>query len=78
MVKNLPEMQEATYKAGDPGSIPGLGKFPVEGYGDPLQYSCLGNRMEREAWWATSVGLQESDTAWQLNHHHYQLAINLV
>ena len=57
MVKNLPEMQEATYKAGDPGSIPGLGKFPVEGYGDPLQYSCLGNRMEREAWWATVCGI---------------------
>jgi len=36
--------------AGDLGSIPGLGRFPEEGNGDPLQYSCLKNSMEREAW----------------------------
>ena len=39
--------------AGDPGSIPGLGKFPGEGNGNPLQYSCLGNPLDRGALWAT-------------------------
>jgi len=35
--------------SGDPGSIPGLGRSPGEGNGDPLQYSCLGNPMDRGA-----------------------------
>ena len=39
--------------AGDPGSIPGLGRSPGEGNGNPLQYSCLENPMDRGAWWAT-------------------------
>ena len=39
--------------AGDPGSISGLGRSPGEGNGNPLQYSCLGNPMDRGAWWAT-------------------------
>ena len=38
--------------AGDMGSIPGLGRFPGEGNGNPLQYSCLGNAMDRGAWQA--------------------------
>ena len=38
---------------GDPGSVPGLGRFPGEGNGNPLQYSCLENSMDGEAWWAT-------------------------
>ena len=37
----------------DPGSIPGLERSPGEGNGNPLQYSCLENPMDREAWWAT-------------------------
>ena len=36
--------------AGDPGLIPGLGRSPGEGNGNPLQYSCLENPMDREAW----------------------------
>ena len=49
--------------AGDMGSIPGLGRFPGEGNGNPLQYSCLGNPMDRGAWWATVHGVtKESDT----------------
>ena len=39
--------------AGDQGSIPGLGRSPGEGNGNPLQYSCLKNPMDREAWQAT-------------------------
>jgi len=38
---------------GDAGSIPGLGKSSGEGNGNPLQYSCLKNPMDRGAWWAT-------------------------
>ena len=40
--------------AGDLGSIPGLGRSPGEGNGNPLQYSCLENHMGRGAWWATA------------------------
>ena len=43
--------------AGDAGSIPGSGGNPGEGNGNPLQYSCLGNPMEREAWRATIHGV---------------------
>ena len=39
--------------SGDTGSIPGSGKSPGEGNDNPLQYSCLGNPMDRGAWWAT-------------------------
>ena len=39
--------------AGDEGSIPGSGRCPGEGHGNPLHYSCLENPMDRGAWWAT-------------------------
>ena len=45
--------KESTCQAGDMGSIPGSGRFPGEGNGNPLQYSCLRNPMDRRAWWAT-------------------------
>ena len=44
--------------AGDAGSVPGLGRYPGEGNGDPLQYSCLGNPMDRGASWITVHGSQ--------------------
>ena len=47
--------------AGDTGSIPGLGRSPGEGNGNPLQYSCLGNPMNRGAWQDTIQGVEESD-----------------
>ena len=48
--------------ARDPASIPGLGGSPGEGNGNPLQYSCLENPMDRGAWWATVYGVaKESD-----------------
>ena len=40
----------SAYKVGDPGSIPGSGRFSGEGNGNPLQYSCLENPMDRGAW----------------------------
>ena len=46
----------------DMGSIPELGRPPGEGNGNPLQYSCLGNPMDRGAWQATVHGVAESQT----------------
>ena len=48
--------------AGDLGSIPGLGRSPGEGNGNPFQYSCLENPMDRGAWWATVHGVAKSRT----------------
>ena len=53
-----------------PGSIPGLGKFSGEGNGNPLQYSCLENFTDREAWWYSLWGLKESDTTERLTQTH--------
>ena len=53
--------EESTYSAGDLGSIRGLGRSPEEGNGNPLQYSCLDNSMDRGDWWATVYGVAESD-----------------
>ena len=54
--------KESAQKAGDPGSIPGLGRFPGEGNGYPLQYSCQENSMERGAWQATVHEVIKSQT----------------
>ena len=52
----------SAYNAGDTGSIPGSGRSPEEGNGNSLQYSCLGNAMDREAWWARVYRItKESD-----------------
>ena len=53
--------------AGDVDLIPGLGRSPKEENGNPLQYSCLGNLMDRKVWQATIHGVtKDSDTTWQL------------
>ena len=54
--------RESTSSAGDAGSMPGLGKSPGEGNGNPLQDSCLGNPMDRGAWWATAHGVTKGWT----------------
>ena len=53
--------KEFTCKARDAGSIPGSGRSPGEGNGNPLQYSCLGNPMNRGVWQDTVQGVEESD-----------------
>ena len=52
----------SAYNEGDPGSIPGLGRPPGEGNGNPLQYSCLENPMYGGAWLATVHGVAKSRT----------------
>ena len=49
--------KESACNAGDPGSVPGSGRSPGEGNGNPLQYSCLENLKDRGAWWATVHGV---------------------
>ena len=56
------EVKVSASNAGDLGSIPGLGRSPGEGNGNPLQYSCLENPMDGGAWWATVHGVAESRT----------------
>ena len=56
MIKSLPA------NAGDVGWIPGLGRYPGEGNGNSLQYSCLGNPTDRGAWWAAVHGVSKSRT----------------
>ena len=51
--------KESACSAGDPSLIPGLGRSPGEGNGNPLQYSCLENPMDRGAWRATVHGVTE-------------------
>ena len=56
------EGKASACNVGDPGSIPGLGRSPGEGNGNPLQYSCLKNFMDREACRATVHGVTRSQT----------------
>ena len=55
--------KESACNVGDPGSVPGLGRSSGVGNGNPLQYSCLENFMDRGVWWTTVHGVsKESDT----------------
>ena len=60
MVKNV--VKNSACNVGDLGSIPGLGRSPVEVYGNPLHYSCLENPMDRGAWQITVQGVAKSQT----------------
>ena len=52
--------KEYACNAGDPGLIPGSGRSPGEGHGNPLQYSCLENSIDGEVWWATVHGVAKN------------------
>ena len=54
--------KEPACNAGNPDSIPGLERYPGERNGNPLQYSCLDNSVDRGAWWATVHGVAKSQT----------------
>ena len=69
-VKNLPAVQETSCSIGDQGSLPGSGSSPGEGNGNPLQYSCLENSMDRGAWWATVHGVAKSPDMTERLHFH--------
>ena len=69
VVKNLPA------KAGDLGSIPGLGRSTAGGNGSPLQYSCLENPMDRGAWWGYSPMGSKRDMTEQLYNNNSQLTM---
>ena len=72
VVKNLPA------NAGDvrdTGSVPGAGRSPGGGHGNPLQYSCLENPMDGRAWWATVQGVMKSRTLLkQLSMHAHKVS----
>ena len=72
MTKNLPAIAE------DMGSTPGTGRSPGEGYGNPLQYSCLENPMDRGAWRATVQGPRELGTAEVTSMHAQRFRVLLV
>ena len=70
LVKNPPA------NAGDKGLIPGSGRSPGEGNGFPLQYPCLENSMDREAWQVSVHGDTESRMQLNYEHFHFQGVVN--
>ena len=70
--------KESACEAGDLGSVPGSGRSPGEGTGNPLQYPCLGNPMERGAWWATVHGIAESDMTEGLSKAQHSLMHKVI
>ena len=61
--------KESARNAGELDLFPGLGRALGGGNGNPLQYSCLGNPMDRGAWWATVHGVAKSQTG--LGNYHF-------
>ena len=66
----LPQTVKTVYNAGYVGSILGLGRFPGGGNGNPFQYSCLENSIDRGAWWSTVHGVERVRWDWVTKHIH--------
>ena len=62
--------KESACNTGDPSLIPGTGRSPGEGTGNPLQYSCLENPMDRGAWEATIHGVARVRHDWATSLHY--------
>ena len=71
-VNNLPD------NAGDTGLIPGLARSPEGENGHPLQYSCLGNPMDRGAWWATVHRVAKSRTRLSMRAWHVMVQMHVT
>ena len=67
------DSKKSTCNVGDLGSNPSLGRFPGEGTGYPLQYSCLEDSMDRGAWWATVHGVTQSQTQLRATNTYYSI-----
>ena len=73
------DIKASVYNVGDLGSIPELGRFPAEGNGNPFQYHCLENPMDRGPWWATvPVGCKESDMTEQVTLSLYDYTVEVT
>ena len=70
------EVKASARNEGDLGSIPGSGRSPGEGNGNPLQYSCLENPTDRGAWWATVHSVAKSQT--QLSDFTFTFILNIT
>ena len=73
MVKKLPSNAEVR----DVDSVPGLGRFPGGGHGNPLQYSCLENLMDRRSWWAIVHRLSKSQTWLKRLSRHVHMKVEM-
>ena len=71
MVKNLPANEG---DARDSGSVPESGRYSGGGNGNPLQYSCLGNLIDRGAWLVTVHGITKSQTKLSMHTHRSKLS----
>jgi len=69
--------KKPTCNAGDLGLIPGLGRSPGEGNGNPLQYSHLENSMDGGAWWATVQRSQRVGHGWTTEHTHTYICMHV-
>ena len=72
--------RKSPWNVGDCGLIPGSGRSPREGNGNPLQYSCLENSVDRGAWWATYSPWchKDSDTTERLHFHFVMPRASLI
>ena len=72
------KMQRQAGDTGDSDSTPGAGRFPGGGNGNPFQYSCLKNSVDRGAWWAAFRGVTKSHPTGRLNTHTTPVQFSLV